>query len=83
MCKHPAFIELGPAQAILGNFSLNYQASLGYLLGLFSGIFRHFQANSGDFRRFGGGQNPRKKPVLVNKIRLRLHPKIIRGNFTD
>ena len=58
--------ELGPFQAILGNF----QAISGNLLGPFSGIFRQFQAILGNFRQFLailGGQSPRKKPVLINK----------------
>ena len=55
--------ELGPFQAILGNF----QANLGNLLGPFSGIFRQFHAISGNFRQvlailgYFGGPEPKKK----------------------
>ena len=54
----------------------NFQAILGNLLGPFSGIFRQFLPVLGNFGQFrvilsdvggGGGQNPRKKPVLINR----------------
>ena len=52
---------MGPLQVILGNF----QAIRGPLSG-------NFQAISGNFQAIWGHTEPGKKPVLIDKKRLRI-----------